>query len=149
MPFGHGCPCHAIPDPSMMPERVLQAIHRPAPNIYAGALIELTRGLVPDLHPVARTSHNVAICIANGHGAWEAALTNICAAGDRILVLSTGRFAHGWVKMAARIGAEVEIPGFGTSAPVDPDRLETRLRQPDAGAASRVAACACGAAPTG
>ena len=63
----------AIPGPSVMPEAVLRAMHRSAPNIYEGALVEMTHGLVPDLRRVARTRHHAAIYISNGHGAWEAA----------------------------------------------------------------------------
>ena len=37
----------AIPGPSVMPERVLQAMHQPCPNIYEGGLIELTHSLIP------------------------------------------------------------------------------------------------------
>ena len=60
----------AIPGPSVMPDRVLQAMHRPAPNIYTGELVEMTASLVPDLKAIARTRHHVAMYIANGHGAW-------------------------------------------------------------------------------
>ncbi|MDT2071109.1 MAG: alanine--glyoxylate aminotransferase family protein, partial [Planktomarina sp.] len=45
----------AIPGPSVMPERVLQAMHQPCPNIYEGGLIELTHSLIPDLKHVAGT----------------------------------------------------------------------------------------------
>ena len=36
----------AIPGPSVMPDRVLQAMHRPAPNIYTGELVEMVHGLI-------------------------------------------------------------------------------------------------------
>ena len=78
----------AIPGPSVVPDRVLQAMHRAAPNIYEGALVELTHGLVPDLRRVACTQGEVAMYIANGHGAWEAALSNVVAAGERVVILS-------------------------------------------------------------
>ncbi len=64
----------AIPGPSVMPEAVLRAMHRAAPNIYEGELIDLTYGLLPDLKKVAGTAHDVAIYIGNGHAVWEAAL---------------------------------------------------------------------------
>ena len=35
----------AIPGPSVMPEQVLSAMHRGAPNIYAGALVDLAATL--------------------------------------------------------------------------------------------------------
>ena len=87
----------AIPGPSVMPDRVLQAMHRPAPNIYTGELVEMVHGLIPDLKAVGRAQKaNVAIYIANGHGVWEAALCNTLSRGDKILVLGTGRFCLGW-----------------------------------------------------
>lgn len=118
----------AIPGPSVMPDAVLRAMHRAAPNIYAGELIDITRSVVADLKRVARTDRNVAIYIANGHGAWEAALSNVVAAGDRLLVPACGRFAHGWADMAAGLGAECEILDFGTCAPWDMDRVAEALR---------------------
>lgn len=118
----------AIPGPSVLPDRVLAAMMRPAPNIYTGELVALTESLVPDLRAVARMQGSVAIYIANGHGAWEAALSNTVAPGDRVLVLSTGHFARGWGAMARQMGAAVEVLDFGRHAPVEPGRLEERLR---------------------
>ncbi|MDT8326442.1 MAG: aminotransferase class V-fold PLP-dependent enzyme [Roseovarius sp.] len=128
MSLSQGRPYLAIPGPSVMPEEVLRAMHRSAPNIYEGALIEMTAGLIPDLAAVARTKGHVAIYIANGHGAWEAALANTVAAGERVLVPATGRFGHGWAEVARGQGIEVEMLDFGKRAPVDPDRLEAALR---------------------
>ncbi|SMX43538.1 pyridoxal-phosphate-dependent aminotransferase family protein [Actibacterium lipolyticum] len=128
MPLRHGRPYLAIPGPSVMPDRVLQAMQQPAPNIYHGSLVDMVDGMIPDLKAVARTSGNVAIYIANGHGAWEAALANTCGQGDRILVLATGSFGHGWADMARRMGVEVEVLEFGKRAPVDVAQVEERLR---------------------
>lgn len=113
----------AIPGPSVMPDSVLQAMHRPSPNIYGGELQELTESVIPDLARVARTKQNVAIYIANGHGAWEAALSNVLAPGDRVLVPASGAFAHGWGEMAAGLGLEVEVLDFGLKAPFDLARI--------------------------
>src|SRR6056297_3373999 len=118
----------AIPGPSVMPEEVLRAMHRGAPNIYEGELIEMTAGLIPDLCAVARTQGKVAIYIANGHGAMEAALANTVAPGERILVPATGRFGHGWAEVAQLRGIEPDILDFGKRAAVDLDRVEAALR---------------------
>ncbi|MBR9652232.1 pyridoxal-phosphate-dependent aminotransferase family protein [Thalassovita aquimarina] len=128
MNLSNGRPYLAIPGPSVMPEEVLRAMHRSAPNIYEGALIEMTAGIIPDLRRVARTEHNAAIYIGNGHGAWEAALSNVVAAGDRILVPATGRFGHGWADMAEGLGVEVEMIDFGRNRPFDLNRVEEALR---------------------
>ena len=47
----------AIPGPSVMPDAVLRAMHRAAPNIYAGELIDMMVPLMADLRRVARTQH--------------------------------------------------------------------------------------------
>lgn len=119
----------AIPGPSVIPDQVLQAMHRPSPNIYAGELVDLTATLVPDLKRVARTTQHVAIYICNGHGAWEAALSNVIAPGDKVLVPATGRFGHGWGDMATSLGADVEILDFGKSSPMDIERIHAVLRE--------------------
>ena len=113
----------AIPGPSVMPDRVLQAMHRPAPNIYTGEIVQITATLVPDLQAVARTRGKVAMYIANGHGVWEAALANVLSRGDKALVLATGRFAIGWSEMAARMGVKTQIEDFGKRSPIDLDRV--------------------------
>ncbi|WP_093741181.1 pyridoxal-phosphate-dependent aminotransferase family protein [Sulfitobacter delicatus] len=118
----------AIPGPSVIPEAVLSAMHRPAPNIYEGELVDMMPGLVADLKRVARTKHHVAMYISNGHGAWEAALSNVLAPGDRVLVLATGRFGHGWGEMATGLGAEVEVLDFGRSGTIDLDQVNARLQ---------------------
>ncbi len=118
----------AIPGPSAIPERVLSAMHRAAPNIYEGELHQVTRSLVPDLKAIAGTEAHVAMYIANGHGAWEAAVSNVFSPGDQALVLATGWFAHGWAEMARARGVETEMLDFGKRDPVDPDQVFERLK---------------------
>ena len=118
----------AIPGPSVIPDAVLRAMHRASPNIYEGELVDLTYNLIPRLKNVARTSGHVAIYICNGHGTWEASLANMANRGDRVLVASTGRFAHGWAQTAKSMGIDVDLIEFGNAAPVDPDQIETKLR---------------------
>ena len=128
MSLAHGRPYLAIPGPSVMPEEVLRAMHRSAPNIYEGDLVALTDSLIPDLRRVARTEHAGTFYIGNGHAAWEAALANVVAPGDRVLVPATGRFGHGWGDMAAGLGCDVQVIDFGKRAPFDLDRVEAALR---------------------
>lgn len=118
----------AIPGPSVMPEAVLNAMHRAAPNIYAGELPNMMPGLITDLKRVARTAGDVAIYIGNGHAVWEAALANVIAPDDLVLVPSTGKFAHDWADMAVGIGAQTQIIDFGKSEPVDASRIAQALK---------------------
>ena len=117
----------AIPGPSVAPDRVLNAMHRAAPNIYEGDIVAMTRSIVADLKRVALTDQHVAIYIANGHGAWEAAISNMFSRGDRALVAATGRFGHGWADAAGRMSIAVDLIDFGKSSPADPGRIADAL----------------------
>ncbi|MEM7521275.1 MAG: alanine--glyoxylate aminotransferase family protein, partial [Pseudomonadota bacterium] len=130
--LSHGRAYLAIPGPSVMPDAVLQAMHRAAPNIYAGELVDMMPGLVRDLKAVARTQHHVAMYIGNGHAAWEASLANVVAPGERVLVVATGRFAHGWGLTATSLGIEVETLDFGKTSPINLDEVQTALAADDA-----------------
>jgi alanine-glyoxylate transaminase/serine-glyoxylate transaminase/serine-pyruvate transaminase len=123
----------AIPGPTTIPDEVLGAMHRPAVDIYAGPLIALTDGLLKDLSRIFRTQGRSYIYIANGHGAWEAALTNVLSKGDKVLVLESGRFAIGWGNAASGLGAQVEVLKGDWRRAVRPAEVEARLRQDKAG----------------
>ena len=123
-----GRPYLAIPGPSVMPDRVLAAMHRASPNIYEGELVDMVAALWPDLRRLAGTSAHVAAYIANGHGTWEAANTNLFSRGDKALVLATGTFGHGWANSLRGLGVEVEVLDFGRSVPPDLGRVEQALR---------------------
>ena len=119
----------AIPGPTNVPDEVLNAMHRPAIEIYSGGLVEITATCLNDLRRVFGTAGRTYIYAANGHGAWEAAVSNTLSQGDKVLVLESGRFAIGWGEMASMMGVEVEVlPGDSRRA-VDMAALEARLRQ--------------------
>lgn len=131
MSLSNGLTYLAIPGPSVMPERVLRAMHRAAPNIYYGELPEMVPSLMARLKKVARTETHVAIYICNGHGAWEAAISNTLSPGDTVLVLATGRFGHGWADMARMMGVKTEIMDFGKRATFDLEQVTERLNADD------------------
>src|SRR5918911_3364118 len=124
----------AIPGPTVVPDEVLAAMQRPAMDIYSGPLVALTDSLLADLSKIFRTEGRSYIYIANGHGAWEAALTNVLSRGDKVLVLETGRFALGWGEAAKGLGAEVEILNGDFRRAVRPAEVEARLRADREGA---------------
>jgi alanine-glyoxylate transaminase/serine-glyoxylate transaminase/serine-pyruvate transaminase len=119
----------AIPGPTTMPDEVLRAMHRPALDIYSDTMVQLTDGLLRDLSRLFATTGNSYIYIANGHGAWEAVLSNVLSRGDRILVLESGRFALNWGHAAAAMGVEVESIKGDWRRAVRPAEVEARLRQ--------------------
>src|SRR4051812_3342088 len=118
----------AIPGPTNVPDAVLQAMHRPALDIYSTQMVDLTDGLLEDLGKLFVTEGRTYIHIANGHGAWESTLSNVLSRGDKILVLESGRFAIGWGSAAAAMGVEVEVLKGDWRRAIRPAEVEARLR---------------------
>jgi len=119
----------AIPGPTTMPDEVLRAMHRPALDIYSREMIDLSDGLHRDLSRLFATRGKSYIHIANGHGAWEAVLSNVLSRGDKVLVLESGRFALNWGLAARAMGAEVEVLEGDWRRAVRPEQVEARLKK--------------------
>lgn len=117
----------AIPGPSIVPERVLAAMNRSMPDIYSGELVELSETIFEKLPGLAKTTGAPFVVISNGHGAWQMAISNTLARGDKILALESGRFAVVWGEMAEVSGVKSEILPGSDSRPVDPEALRARL----------------------
>lgn len=129
MSIANGRQLLAIPGPTNVPDAVLQAMSRPAIDLYTGEMLGLTDSLQRDLPKLFRTDGHVYIYAANGHGGWEAAFTNVLSRGDTVLVLESGRFAIGWGEMARMLGAKIELLPQDIRRAVDPAAVETRLRK--------------------
>ncbi len=101
-----------IPGPTNVPDRVLRAIDMPTMDHRGPEFAILGRAVLEGMQRIMRTRHPVIIYPASGTGAWEAALVNTLSPGDKVLMSETGHFAALWVKMAKKLGIEVDlIPG--------------------------------------
>jgi len=118
----------AIPGPSIIPDRVLSAMHRAMPDIYEGDLTTVIDSVWAGLPEVVQTSGRVFVPIGNGHAAWEMALSNTFSRGDHVLVLNCGRFAAIWAEMAEFNGLTVEMMEAEEGFANEPSALEERLR---------------------
>ncbi len=132
MTIANGRAFLATPGPTNIPDRVLQAMMRPAEELSSRTIVGLTESLLTDLKRIFRTKGETFIYSANGHGGWEAALTNVLSRGDKVLVLASGRFAIGWGEMAKFMGADVEVLPGSWRAAIDAGAVDARLRA-DAG----------------
>ena len=121
-----------IPGPTNVPDRVLRAIDRATIDHRGPAFQALAGTVLAGLRRVFKTEGPVIVYPSSGTGAWEAALVNTLAAGDRVLAFETGHFALLWKGIAERLGLEVVwVPGDWRRG-VDPLVVEERLRA-DAG----------------
>ncbi len=133
MPVKNGREFLAIPGPTTVPDAVLRAMHRPAIDVYGDDLIEVTTTCLAGLKRIFRSEGEVYVYPANGHGGWEAAMTNCLSRGEKVLILNSGMFAAAWGEMASVLGVEVEVLEAPPRRAVDPQALLERLRADRAG----------------
>jgi aspartate aminotransferase-like enzyme len=55
------------------------------------------------------TQNDVLLLSCSGTGAMEASVSNLTSPGDRVLVLSAGKFGERWVGLAKAFGCEVDV----------------------------------------
>jgi alanine-glyoxylate transaminase/serine-glyoxylate transaminase/serine-pyruvate transaminase len=116
-----------IPGPTNVPDRVLRAMDMPTMDHRGPEFAELTLEILPALKQVFKTTADVVIYPASGTGAWEAALVNTLAPGDRVLMFETGHFASLWKGIATDLGLEVDFVEGDWRHGVDPAQVEAKL----------------------
>jgi aspartate aminotransferase-like enzyme len=78
------------------------------------------------------TKNDVLLLASSGTGAMEASVSNLTSPGDRVLVLSAGKFGERWVSIAKAFGCEVDVVSvpYGQTFSLDEVRkalkIETR-----------------------
>jgi aspartate aminotransferase-like enzyme len=55
------------------------------------------------------TQNDVLLLTSSGTGAMEASVSNLTSPGDRVLVLSAGKFGERWVDLAKTFGCQVDV----------------------------------------
>jgi aspartate aminotransferase-like enzyme len=65
--------------------------------------------VLSDLKQFIGTNNDVLILTASGTGAMEGAVSNLISPGDKVLVLSAGKFGERWRDLAKAFGCEVEV----------------------------------------
>jgi alanine-glyoxylate transaminase/serine-glyoxylate transaminase/serine-pyruvate transaminase len=118
-----------IPGPTNVPDRVLRAIDNTTIDHRGAEFGRLTLELLDGLKQIFQTTQPVVIYPASGTGAWEAALVNTLSPGDKVLMFETGHFATLWRKMAERLGLQVDFVAGDWRLGVDPQMVETKLRE--------------------
>ena len=128
-----------IPGPTNVPDRILRAMDLPTIDHRGPDFARLGREVLAGLRSVFRTDADVVVFPSSGTGAWEAALVNTLAPGDRVLMFETGQFATLWAELASRLGLEVELIAGDWRSGVDANAVETRLAEDRTGAIKAVA----------
>src|SRR5437868_13989891 len=78
-------------------------IHHRTPEFRA-----LYQRVLIQLKDFVGTKNDVILISSSGTGAMEAAVSNLTSPGDRVLVLTAGKFGERWASLAKAFGCQVE-----------------------------------------
>ncbi|MBT5265728.1 MAG: aminotransferase class V-fold PLP-dependent enzyme [Rhodospirillaceae bacterium] len=117
----------SVPGPTNIPYQILNAMNRPAIDFSGPEFIATSKACLSDVRRLFRTESMVFVYSANGHGAWEAALSNTLSPGDKALVPQTGNFSASWQDMAEALGIIIEITENDWRHAIDPELVRERL----------------------
>ena len=117
------------PGPTMVPERVLEALSRPtlyhrSPE-FKGIFLE-TREL---LRKILRTEGEVLILTSSGTGAMEAAVANLFNPGDSAVVIVGGKFGQRWKELCETFGVRPITVEVEWGKAVKVEEVERALRE--------------------
>ena len=109
------------PGPTMVPERVLEALSRPTLYHRSPEFKEIFLDTRERLRRLFRTEGEVLILTSSGTGAMEAAVANLFKPGDSAVVVAGGKFGQRWEELCKAFGVKpitVEVE-WGKSVSVE------------------------------
>jgi len=99
-----------IPGPTTIPDTVRMAMNLAMEDMRSPEFPKFTLPVFEDLKKVFKIKDGrVFIYPSSGTGAWESAITNTLAVGDKVLMSRFGQFSLLWVDMAERLGLKVVL----------------------------------------
>lgn len=139
--LAHGRELTVMPGPSLIPDRVREAMGRQMGDLYEGPIVELGHRVRAQLPDVARCySGKAFLMTGNGHAAWQMATSNTLQRGSKVLVCESGVFAAAWGRSTGLSGIEVQTLPGDWRRPIDPAALAAALK---ADTAHEIAAVLC------
>src|SRR5580704_3858132 len=70
---------------------------------------EIFSRTLADLKTFIGTNNDVLILASSGTGAMEAAVSNLTSPGEKVVVLSAGKFGERWSDLVKAYGCEIEL----------------------------------------
>jgi len=83
--------------------------------------------VLADLKTFVDTKNDVVMFTASGTGAMEAAVSNLTSPGDKVLVLSAGKFGERWESLAKTYGCQVEMVQSPYGETVTAEQVKQKL----------------------
>ena len=69
----------------------------------------LFQRVLADMKDFIGTKNDVVILASSGTGVMEASVSNLTSAGDKVLVLTAGKFGERWTGLTKAFGCQVDV----------------------------------------
>ena len=117
------------PGPTPVPPQVLAAMAEPMIHHRAADFRKHYGECLARLKQVTCTESDVLLFTASGTGAFESAVVNLCAPGERVVAVTAGSFGDRWVKLAQAFGADVVQLKYAWGETPQAADLEAKLKE--------------------
>ena len=117
------------PGPTPVPPAVLAAMSLPIVHHRTPGFRAMFETLLASLQEIYRTASDVLLFTSSGTGGMDAAVSNTCSPGDRVLVVSAGNFGERWLSIAAAYGCEVQELQYPWGEVPSPDDVGAKLEE--------------------
>jgi aspartate aminotransferase-like enzyme len=88
----------------------------------------LFQKVLAQLKVFAGTKNDVLLLSCSGTGAMEASVSNLTSPGDRVLVLTAGKFGERWTALAKAFGCEADVVSAPYGETFDLDEVKKALK---------------------
>ena len=130
---GNRIPGHRFlhaPGPTRVPDEVMHAMSLQPMDLADPRMMPIITACEDGLKRLLHTRDaDVFMYAANGHGAWEAAIVNLVAPGQTVLIPGTGHFSESWALESEALGARVIRTPWTEGYPIDAGAVEQALRE--------------------
>lgn len=120
-----------LPGPTAVPARVRAAIAEPMISHRGSQFRGILADTARQLQPIFGTKNAPLLFGCSGTGMMEAALVNVLAPDERVLIVSNGQWGERFAAIGTAIGAHVDTVDVPWGEDVDPDVVEARLESDD------------------
>ena len=115
------------PGPTEVPPEVLKALGSPIPHHRKPEFKEVFLKVRGKLKELMRSQRDAVIFSSSGTGAMVAAVTNFFSPGDKVLVITAGKFGERWCEITKTFGLDADCLEYPYGDTFDKEEVRKRL----------------------